>query len=110
MFSILNPTDGGSSFCTDKRAQKYIRQGRAVLVRQFMIRFVESDHRHRAAQVSAEEAARRVQYDRVIERGFITIREAKGLPFVGNVDLIISRAERRVAIHGRNGRVKNIQP
>lgn len=108
MFSIQNPLDGGNAFCTDKRAQKYIRQGRAVLVRQFAIRFVESDHRHRAAQISAEEAARRVQYDRIVERGFITVREAKKLPFVGNVDLIISRAVKRVAVHGRNGRVRNI--
>lgn len=108
MFAIQNPVNGGNAFCTDKRAQTYIRQGRAVLVRQFTIRFIESDHRHRAAQISAEEAARRVQYDRIIERGFITVREAKKLPFVGNVDLIISRAVKRITVRGRNGRVRTI--
>lgn len=108
VFAILNPLDGGNAFCTDKRAQKYIRQGRAVLVRHFTIRFVESDHRHRAAHISAEEAARRVQYDRVIENGFIARRQTKGIPFIGDRELVYARAEKRVPVRGRNGRARVI--
>ena len=108
VFSIINPVDGGNAFCTDKRAEKYIRQGRAVLVRRFAIRFVESDHRHRAAQISAEEAGRRVAYDRVIENGFIARHQTKGIPFIGDRELVYARAEKRVPVRGRNGRTRVI--
>lgn len=82
---ILNPVAGGSPFCTDKRAERFIRSGRAVRVG-VAIRFVESDHRHHSAQnsqasaISTAEANMRAGYDVDVETKPATLAQISGLP------------------------------
>lgn len=85
MFKILNPVNGGNPFCSAKRAAKYLRQGRAVLVREFVIRFVEADHRHKKAAKTAAEVERCIGYDVTVGAGCLTQRQAKGIPFAGYI-------------------------
>lgn len=85
MFKILNPVNGGNPFCSDKRAARYLRQGRAVLAREFVIRFVETDHRHKKAEMTALEAQLCVGYDVQVNSGRLTQRQAKGIPFAGYI-------------------------
>lgn len=85
MYKILNPVNGGNPFISPKRAEKYIRQGRAELVREFVIRFVDQDHRHKKAEMTSLQAAQCCGYDVATGVGILNQRQARGIPFAGCV-------------------------
>lgn len=47
---ILNPVADGRDSTSLAHARRYERQGRARFISEFIIEFVEADHRHQAAQ------------------------------------------------------------
>lgn len=91
MFKILNPVNGGHPFCGPARAAKYIRQGRAILVRELVIRFVEQDHRHVSAVVSNDEKERRMNYDIASETGVASALQLAGIPIVSAREMLAPR-------------------
>lgn len=77
---IENPTTD-CRFTSLNRAQRFLSQGRAVWAQSGVsIRFVEADHRHESARLSAE--ATRAGYERAAHTGLATIAELANLPMV----------------------------
>ena len=77
---ILNPV-AGCGFTSPNRARRFVAQGRAVWVEpEVSIRFVPSDHRHRAAVASL--VANRYWYDRAVHTGVAQIEALANLPMI----------------------------
>ena len=77
---IENPVSG-SGFTSSNRAKRFVAQGRAEWVEPGVsIRFVQSDHRHGAAQASAE--ATRYWYERATNTGMAQLTELANLPMI----------------------------
>lgn len=99
---ILNPYPGEAEYTSPNRARRYLKKGRAVAVSEWEIRFLSPDEvreRGAAALATARNVrmsammvmqARRqnVGYDDVVRTRTLNRREAKHLPFVGNVGLL----------------------
>jgi hypothetical protein len=68
-------------FTSKNRAQRFVAQGRAEWAEPGVsIRFIESDHRHRSAQKSAD--ATRHWYERAAHTGMAQLSELANLPMV----------------------------
>jgi hypothetical protein len=77
---IENPVSG-CGFTSKNRANRFVAQGRAEWVQAGVsIRFVQSDHRHSAAQKSVD--ATRWSYDRAAHTGMAGIAELANLPMI----------------------------
>ena len=77
---ILNPFPCSSGFTSDKRAQKYISSGMAERVGRNAIRFLGC-HQTESAAISHTLGG----YDKAAHAGQLTQREAKHLPFAGDI-------------------------
>lgn len=76
----MNPV-AGCGFTTKNRARRFVAQGRAEWVDLGVsIRFIQSDHRHRSAQQSANAA--RYWYDRAAHTGLAKLSELANLPMI----------------------------
>jgi hypothetical protein len=74
---IENPVSG-CRFTSKNRAKRFVAQGRSVWVEpDVSIRFIASDHRHRAAQESADMT--RYWYERAAHTGMATLAEVANL-------------------------------
>jgi len=77
---IENPVSG-CGFTSKNRARRFVAQGRAEWVEpRVSIRFIQSDHRHRAAQESAD--ATRYWYERAAHTGMARLSELANLPMI----------------------------
>lgn len=77
---IENPVSD-CRFTSKNRAKRFVGQGRAEWVKPGVsIRFIHSDHRHRAAQKAADTT--RYWYERAAHTGIATIAEVANLPMV----------------------------
>ena len=75
---ILTPTRHGSCWTGRKRAERYVRTGRAVFIGLAAIRLVESDARNLAAVKKAAESA--AGYDDI--RRTLTVAELANIPLI----------------------------
>ena len=91
---IQNPQPGGFTHVGLKRAERHVKRGIAVWIdpaTKQAIRFVESDHRRRAATASAARLGAG-GYDRHTHGGPIASdRQMAGVPIVNPRDLIAPR-------------------
>ncbi len=77
---IENPVSD-CKFTSINRAKRFVAQGRAEWVEPGgSIRFVQSDHRHGAAQKSVD--ATRAGYERAAHTGIATLTELANLPMI----------------------------
>jgi len=77
---IENPVSG-CGLTSKNRANGFVAQGRAEWVQAGVsIRFVQSDHRHSAAQKSVDDT--RWSYDRAAHTGMAGIAELANLPMI----------------------------
>lgn len=86
---ILNHLPGGRAVCGHKHALRYLKQGRAVLHAGTqkdpqVIRFIESDHRHKKAAFTLAELLQHRNYDHGARNGVASIEQIQGLPVAGD--------------------------
>lgn len=98
--SIENPIPGGSAFTSPNRARRFVRDGRAIWTdsEQHAIRFVEH-HACKSVELTAHEKLMLVtgkSYDHI--RKSLSREELRGIPFVGNIELLMNRGKQ-----GRTG-------
>ena len=72
---IVNPVPGGACFSSEKRAERYVKTGRAVWATPTSIRFTESDPRHQAVLEHSRTTG--MGYDRV---GSMTLDQIRHIP------------------------------
>ena len=105
---IENPTPGGARFTSLARALDYVRRGCARLSECGRLRFLETHHAKRSAELTAQELADQawrlstVGYD---ARGRLTLAEIARLPCVKPIALVTKQTKSR-GTPRRNGKLR----
>lgn len=88
---IENPLPGGSSKTSLKRAQRFVRNGRAVFTAALVIRFVENESQRRLVELAEERLTRAItgrNYDQLNANYF---QHASRLPLLHAEEMLVRR-------------------
>lgn len=85
---VLNPIPGGATHISYRRAARYIRAGRAELIKGGLLRFREDHHANRAAAAQRHTCG---GYDRGVRNGIATDEQLAGVPIVKPRELTAPR-------------------
>lgn len=84
-FRVLNPLPGGREFTTNKRAIRAVEAGIAVFCGKNGIRFVGKEGDNERVNQMLQQMRTGAAYDRAVATRTLRQREAKHLPFAGDI-------------------------